>query len=104
MKRKGLAHIDSDLARALDLLGERWTLLIVQTIRDGKVRFEAMRDDLGIARNILASRLEVLVEAGIVERRAYTDRPPRDEYHLTDRGHDLSASLDALAAWGKKWT
>ena len=46
MRRKGLAHIDSDLARALDLLGERWTLLIVQTIRDGKVRFEAIRDEL----------------------------------------------------------
>lgn len=103
MRRKGLAHIDSDLARALDLLGERWTLLIVQTIRDGKVRFEAIRDELGIARNILASRLDGLVEARIIERRAYTDRPPRDEYHLTDRGRDLSASLDALTAWGKKW-
>ncbi|MFM9225042.1 MAG: winged helix-turn-helix transcriptional regulator [Actinomycetota bacterium] len=103
MKRKGFAHIDSDLARALDLLGERWTLLIVQTIRDGHVRFEALREELGIARNILASRLEDLVGAGVIERRAYTERPPRDEYHLTESGHDLSLSLDHLAQWGKKW-
>lgn len=103
MKRKGMAHLDSNLARALELLGERWTLLVVQSILDGNQRFEGIRDHLGIARNILASRLTGLIEANVIERRPYSERPPRDEYHLTPKGHDLVKSLDELSAWGAKW-
>ena len=103
MKRKGLGHLDSNLAKALDLLGERWTLLVVQSLVDGHRRFETIRDQLGIARNILASRLNELVEAGVVERRPYSERPLRHEYHLTTMGHDLVTPLDHLSDWGKKW-
>ena len=103
MKRKGLGHLDSNLAKALDLLGERWTLLVVQSLVDGHQRFETIRDQLGIARNILASRLNGLVEAGVVERRPYSERPLRHEYHLTTMGRDLVTPLDHLSEWGEKW-
>lgn len=103
MKRKGLGHLDSHLAKALDLLGERWTLLVVQSIVDGHQRFELIRDELGIARNILANRLNGLIDAGVVERKPYSERPPRDEYHLTSKGLDLVTSLEHLSTWGKKW-
>ena len=104
MKRKRLDHIDSDLAAALEVVGEWWTLLVVQALFDGHTRFESIQRELQIARNILTDRLRTLEAAGVAERRAYQDKPTRHEYHLTDMGLDLSHSLAALSNWGNKWT
>ena len=104
MKRKRLDHLDSDLAAALEVVGEWWTLLVVQALFDGHSRFESIQRELQTARNILTDRLRTLEAAGVVERRAYQDKPTRHEYHLTEMGLDLSHSLAALSNWGNKWT
>lgn len=88
------------IARGLELVGERWTLLIVRDVFRGKRRFEEIQSSLGIARNVLTSRLARLVEEGILERRPYSERPRRDEYFLTEKGLDLWPVLVALMHWG----
>ena len=103
MKRKSLEHIDSPLANALEVVGEWWTLLIVQSVRDGSHRFEPIQRELKIARNILTDRLNTLVATGVLDRRLYQDKPERYEYHLTDMGHDLSRALDEMSSWGQRW-
>src|ERR1700744_424284 len=84
------------IASALDVLGGRWTLLIVRELFLGVHRFDEMQRDLGIARNVLQTRLELLVEHGVVERRRYQERPERFEYRLTDRGLELWPAIVAL--------
>ena len=74
------------VAGALDVIGERWSLLIVREVLFGVRRFEEIQQDLGIARNVLQTRLERLVEEGVLERRLYRERPPRHEYFLTEKG------------------
>jgi DNA-binding HxlR family transcriptional regulator len=91
------------IARSLELVGERWTLLIVRDIFRRRRRFEEIQESLGIARNVLAKRLETLVEEGIVERRVYQERPERHEYLLTQKGLDLWPVLVALMGWGDRW-
>jgi DNA-binding HxlR family transcriptional regulator len=91
------------VARALEIVGERWTLLILRDLFLGIHRFEAMQRDLGVARNVLATRLDKLVAAGIVERRRYNERPPRDEYRLTEKGRDLWPTIVALLQWGDEY-
>ena len=88
------------IARALELVGERWTLLILRDVFLGVRRFEELQADLGIARNILSARLDKLVDADILERRPYSEHPPRDEYMLTERGLDLWPAVIALMQWG----
>ncbi|MCW3017430.1 MAG: transcriptional regulator, HxlR family [Solirubrobacterales bacterium] len=88
------------VARALEVVGERWTLLILRDVFLGVRRFEDIQRDLGIARNVLASRLEGLVERGVLAKRAYQERPPRHEYVLTDKGRDLWPVVNALMVWG----
>jgi len=90
------------IARALEAVGERWTLLIVRNLFLGLRRFDELQQNLGIARNVLAARLEKLVEAGIAETRPYSERPPRHEYVLTDKGRDLFPVLVALMQWGDR--
>lgn len=90
------------IARSLELIGERWTLLIVRDIFRGQRRFEAIQRDLGIARNVLANRLDRMVEEGIVEKRPYQEHPPRHEYFLTEKGIDLWPVLVSLLKWGDK--
>jgi DNA-binding HxlR family transcriptional regulator len=90
------------IARSLELVGERWTLLIVRNLFLGLRRFDEIQQNLGIARNVLAARLEKLVDAGIIETRRYSDRPPRHEYLLTDKGRDLWPALVALLQWGDR--
>lgn len=94
---------DSSIAASLDFVGDRWTLLILRDVFRGVRRFGDVRDDLGIARNILADRLDKLVERGILHKVPYQDRPPRLEYHLTTMGRDLSPALIALMRWGDRW-
>jgi len=88
------------VARALETVGERWTLLIVRDALLGIRRFEDFQRDLGIARNVLTDRLNRLVEMGVLERRAYSEKPLRHEYRLTDKGRDLFPVVHALATWG----
>ncbi len=77
------------IARSLEHVGEWWSILILRDAFRGVTRFEGFRDSLGIAPNILTRRLKALVAAGLLERRRYCERPPRDEYVLTERGRDF---------------
>ncbi len=89
------------LDEALAKVGDRWTLLIVDALRPGPLRFNELAEAVaGIAPNTLSSRLKHLESAGIVVGRLYTDRPPRSEYHLTAAGAELAGVLRLLAAWG----
>ena len=91
------------LARALEVVGERWTLLIVRDAFLGLRRFEQFQESLGIARNVLTERLNRLVEEGILERVRYSERPERFEYRLTQKGRDLQIALTGLVQWGDKY-
>jgi DNA-binding HxlR family transcriptional regulator len=90
------------VARTLEVLGERWTLLIIRDVFNRKRRFEQIQSNLGIARNVLSARLQWLVDEGILEKRAYEHRPPRFEYFLTEKGLDLWPVMISLVAWGDK--
>jgi DNA-binding HxlR family transcriptional regulator len=90
------------VARTLEVVGERWTLLIVRDALLGLRRFEDFQDDLGVARNVLADRLRRLVEHGILERVRYQERPERFEYQLTERGRELRMVVFALMHWGDR--
>ncbi len=92
------------IAKSLEVIGERWSLLIVRDILNGNRRFSEMQESLGIARNVLSSRLARLIEEDILERRAYQESPPRYEYFLTPKGLDLWPSLIALMGWGDRWS
>jgi DNA-binding HxlR family transcriptional regulator len=88
------------IARTLSVLGERWTLLVLRQSFVGVKRFDEFQRTLGIARNVLADRLQTLVGEGILERRVYQDRPRRLEYKLTAKGRDLYPVLVSLMQWG----
>ena len=90
------------IAGTLEVIGDRWTILILRDAFRGVRRFEEIQHDLGIARNVLTDRLTKLVEHGILEKRQYQDRPARSEYRLTAKGVDLSPALVALMRWGDK--
>src|ERR671939_1278261 len=88
------------IGRAMEILGERWTLLILRECFYGVKRFSVMQRNLGIARNILSARLQTLVRAGILERRRYQDEPERFEYRLTQAGRDLYPAVITIMRWG----
>jgi DNA-binding HxlR family transcriptional regulator len=88
------------IARALEIVGERWTLLIIRDCFLGLRRFEEFQQSLGVARNVLTDRLNRLVEEGILERVRYSERPERFEYRLTDKGRELDLALAGLRQWG----
>src|ERR1700743_2752488 len=90
------------VAATLELVGERWTLLIVRELLLGVHRFSELQRDLGGARDVRQARLERLVEHGIVERRRYQQHPPRDGYHLTEAGLDLWPTIVSLMGWGHR--
>ena len=92
------------IAKSLEVIGERWTLLIVRDVMRGNRRFGELQNSLGIARNVLSSRLQRLVDEGILERRAYQESPPRHEYFLTEKGLDLWPALIALQGWGDRYS
>jgi DNA-binding HxlR family transcriptional regulator len=91
------------IARALEIVGERWTLLIVRDAFLGLRRFDEFQASLGVARNVLTDRLNRLVEEGILERVRYSERPERYEYRLTRKGRDLQIALEGLRQWGDKY-
>jgi DNA-binding HxlR family transcriptional regulator len=91
------------IARTLAVIGDRWTLLILRDVFRGRRRFDELRTELGIARPVLSDRLRKLVEAGLLEKVPYQQRPPRYEYRLTAMGLELSPALVALMRWGDRW-
>jgi DNA-binding HxlR family transcriptional regulator len=90
------------IAKTLELVGERWTLLVIRDVFNGNRRFGEMQRSMGVARNVLSNRLQRLVDEGILERRRYQARPPRDEYFLTDKGLDLWPTMIALLDFGDR--
>lgn len=94
---------DCSIQRTLDVIGDRWTLLIIRDLFRGVRRFSMIQADLGIAKNLLTDRLGSLVEAGVVEKVPYQQRPVRHEYRLTAKGRALSPALVALMRWGDQW-
>ncbi|MBN9182847.1 MAG: helix-turn-helix transcriptional regulator [Microbacterium sp.] len=103
MQRTTFDDINCSIARCLDVVGEWWSLLIVRDAFLGVTRFDDFQARLGISRNILTARLNHLVEHGALERVQYQDRPPRSEYRLTEKGHDLWLVVTAMRQWGDKW-
>jgi DNA-binding HxlR family transcriptional regulator len=102
MRRKSFGNMQCPIARSLERVGEWWSILILRDAAHGLTRFDEFAESLGIAPNILTRRLKALVEAGLLERRRYCERPPRDEYVLTQAGRDFRPVLWALLAWGNK--
>jgi DNA-binding HxlR family transcriptional regulator len=102
MQHKSLGSMPCPIARSLERVGEWWSMLILRDALHGFTRFDQFQKSLGIAPNMLARRLNALVAAGLLERRRYSERPPRDEYVPTARGRDFQPVLVALLAWGNK--
>lgn len=102
MQRKSFAGMQCPIARGLERVGEWWSILILRDAFHGLTRFDQFQKSLPIATNMLTRRLNALVEAGLMERRRYSERPPRDEYLLTDRGREFRPVLIALMAWGNR--
>lgn len=92
------------IAKSLEVIGERWSLLIVRDVFNGHRRFGEIQASLGVARNVLAARLQRLVDEDILERRQYQASPPRHEYFLTEKGLDLWPTLIALLSWGDRYS
>lgn len=91
------------IAAGLELVGERWALLVVRELALGAHRFTEIVAGTGAPRDRIAARLKALGEAGVVERRQYQSAPERFEYHLTESGRALLPVLDALLVWGRDW-
>lgn len=97
------ACTNTPLGRAIRLLGDAWVLLIVMNLLQGPMRFNALRTSLGhISSKTLSHRLKVLEELGFVRREAFLEIPPRVEYHLTEKGHEMGDVIEALEQFGKK--
>jgi DNA-binding HxlR family transcriptional regulator len=102
MQRKSFSDMQCPIARGLEHVGEWWSILILRDAFRGLTRFDEFSDSLGIAPNMLTRRLSALVEAGLMQRRRYNERPPRDEYVLTERGKDFRPVMLAMLAFGNK--
>jgi DNA-binding HxlR family transcriptional regulator len=102
MQRTSFGTMQCPIARSLERVGEWWSILILRDAFHGLTRFDQFQKSLEIAPNMLTRRLNALVESGLLERRRYSERPPRDEYVLTPRGRDFRPVLWALLAWGNK--
>ncbi len=103
MRRTRFDDWQCPVARAVDLLGDWWTPLVIRSAFLGCRRFEEFTDALGIPRNVLTERLNRLTDEGVFERRPYSERPPRHEYRLTEKGRALYPVIVALLTWGSDW-
>jgi DNA-binding HxlR family transcriptional regulator len=103
VKRASFEDMTCSIARSLEVIGEWWTLLILRDAFFGVTRFEELQARLGIARNILAKRLDTLVEHGVLERRCYDQARDRHDYVLTDKGKALWPVLVTIRQWGDEW-
>lgn len=104
MYRKSFDGMNCSMARALDEVGEWWSLLIIRNCTLGFTRFDEIQRDLGIARNVLAARLNRLVEVGVLDKLIAEGSERRTEYRLTEKGEDLYPVLIALMQWGDRWS
>ncbi|MGH3333623.1 MAG: winged helix-turn-helix transcriptional regulator [Nocardioidaceae bacterium] len=102
MKYADLTDADCAIAQALGVVGEWWSLLVIRDVAGGIHRFDELQRELGISRKVLTQRLATLVEHDVLERRPYSEHPPRHEYHLTDKGRGLLPVLIALQDWGSR--
>ena len=102
MKHKSFGKMQCPVARSLERVGEWWSMLIIRDALHGFTRFDQFEESLGIAPNMLTRRLAALVKAGVLEKRRYSDRPPRYEYVLTERGRDFQPVIVAMQTWGNK--
>ena len=102
MQHKSFGKMACPIARSLERVGEWWSILIIRDALHGFRRFDEFQKSLNIAPNILTRRLSALVDAGLLERRRYSERPPRDEYILTERGRDFRPVIVAMFAWGNR--
>jgi DNA-binding HxlR family transcriptional regulator len=102
MQHKSFENMPCPIARSLARVGEWWSMLILRDALHGMTRFDQFQKSLGIAPNMLTRRLNALVDAGLLSRRRYSEKPPRDEYLLTARGRDFRPVLLALLAWGNR--
>jgi DNA-binding HxlR family transcriptional regulator len=102
MQRKSFGNMQCPVARSLERVGEWWSILILRDAFAGMTRFDEFQKSLNIAPNILTRRLTALVDAGMLERRLYCERPPRFEYILTERGRDFRPVLISLQSWGNR--
>lgn len=103
MERKSFAAMDCSVAQSLEVVGEWWSMLIVRDAFLGVTRYEEFQRRLGISRNILRDRLNALVAHGVFDRVRYSERPPRFEYRLSEKGRDLWPVVTALRQWGDRW-
>jgi DNA-binding HxlR family transcriptional regulator len=103
MRRTSFDGWPCSIARTVDVLGDGWTSLVLRETFYGAKRFDDIQQVLGIARNTLADRLGVLVEVGLLEKRAYQSKPVRYDYLLTDKGSDFFGVLAAMSRWGDTW-
>lgn len=104
VQRTQFGDMTCSIARTLDIAGEPWSPLILRDVFIGISRFDDLQRDLGISRKVLAERLKHLVKEGVLERSAYSERPPRHDYVLTEKGWELCDVLLAITAWGDRWT
>lgn len=88
------------IARGLDIIGDRWTILIVRDLTMGRTKFRQLRESGGMPPKVLSARLKMLMDEGIIERRVYSEHPLRAEYRLTDKGRDLVPVLLEIGKWG----
>ena len=102
MQRKTLIHAECPIARSLERVGEWWSILIMRDALHGLRRFEEFSRSLDIAPNMLTRRLNSLVEAGLLERQPYSQRPLRYQYVPTAKGEDFRVVLMAFVAWGNR--
>jgi DNA-binding HxlR family transcriptional regulator len=102
MKRMSFRKMQCPIARTLERVGEWWSILILRDALHGLTRFDQFQESLGIAPNMLTRRLNALVDAGILERRRYSERPLRYEYVVTELGRDFRSVIVAMYAWGNK--
>lgn len=103
MKTKSFAGMRCSVAGALEIIGDRWTLLLLRDLSLGLSRYDDFRNSCGIPTTTLSKRLNSLEAHGIVARSRYNERPPRDEYRLNEKGRDLWKVLTALREWGDRW-
>jgi DNA-binding HxlR family transcriptional regulator len=103
MQLTSLAEWNCSIARTLDVVGEWWTLLILRDAFRGTQRFDDFQASLGVARSVLTTRLHKLSDAGVLDKRQYSEHPPRYEYRLTPKGRALFPVITALQQWGDEW-
>ncbi len=104
MQRTDFAAMPCSIARSLPVVGDPWSVLVLRDVHVGIKRFSELQENLGVSRKVLTERLAHLLEEGLLERRPYSDRPPRHEYLLTPKGQDFVNVLLAIAGWGDRWT